>query len=267
MLPDSYRSWQSRPVHFSSVKVQADRSLFAASPGKGIFHKEEHGEWNAISEGLPKEATVNRLQVIDGKLFACTSKGLFRLHKQRWQDTEVPHGCYQYKEEWGYSFAATQQGLVYRTGDVWKISAYESNTVYDFLFTPQYLYIGLDHGVGMYDRMTDRWANFNLGVGVTSLAADREHLVGASERGELIVSNGKGGFETIRFGDMFIFSVVTRLPHVYACTDKGLFRLGRLGDRLTLFSLKPGVPVTDVDWHGTELYMATLSKGIQTMKA
>jgi hypothetical protein len=118
----------------------------------------------------------------------------------------------------------------------------------------------------MYDRMTDRWASFQLECGVTSLAASRDYLLGANEQGELVVSNGEGGFSTIRFGDIFIFSVIARHAQVYVCTDKGLYRVSRLGERLTLFSVKPGVPVTDIDWLGRELYMATLSKGIQMMQ-
>ncbi|BBH25006.1 hypothetical protein Back11_63510 [Paenibacillus baekrokdamisoli] len=266
MLPDSYKSWQSRPIHFSSVRVQSDRSVIAASPGKGIYHKSEHGDWNGLSKGLPESANINRLQLVNGVMYACTNKGLYRLDDQReWHFAEVGQSCYQYKEEWGYGFAATASGLLYKDSNKWKESAYENSIVYDFLFTPQYLYIGLDQGISMYDRMTDRWASFQLGFGVTSLAATRDHLFGASEQGELVVSNGEGGFSTIRFGDIFVFSVVSKHAQVYVCTDKGLYRVGRLGERLTLFSVKPGVPVTDMDWLGSELYIATLSKGIQTM--
>ncbi|MFC4099609.1 beta propeller repeat protein [Paenibacillus xanthanilyticus] len=269
MLPNFNRSWQpqSRPLHFSSVKVQGDRSLVAASPGKGVYHRKEHGEWQRMSDGLPSESMVHRLQTMDRRLYACTSKGLYQLQDNRWVNGDLEQACYQYKEEWGSAFAATDDGLLYRNGGEWRQSAYKRMIVYDFLFTPEYLYIGLESGIGMYDRMTDQWAGFPLGSGVTSLAADRTRLIGATDSGELVMSTGRGGFERIRFGDMFVFSVVSRLPHVYVCTDKGLFRVGRLGGRLTLFSLKPGLPVTDVDWLGSDLYMATLSKGIQTMRA
>ncbi|MBW7474507.1 hypothetical protein K0T92_07095 [Paenibacillus oenotherae] len=266
MSPDSYKSWQSSPIHFSSVKVRSDRSLIAASPGRGLYHKTEDGEWSGLSNGLPEGSTINRLQLIGGKPYACTSRGLYGLANGQWLSTEVDSACYQYKEEWGYGFAATENGLIYNDGKKWKKSAFEGSTVYDFLFSPQYLYVGLDQGISMYDRLTDRWAGFELGFGVTSIAASKEYLVGASERGELIVSNGSGGFDTIQFGDIFVFGVVSKHPNVYVCTDRGLYRIGRLGKQFTLFSVKPGVPVTDIDWHGSELYMATLSKGIQTMR-
>jgi hypothetical protein len=266
MLPDSYKSWKSRPIHFSSVRVQSDRSVIAASPGKGVFHKSEQGQWNGLSKGLPQSANINRLQLVNDSVYACTNKGLYQLEQQEWRFAEIDQPCYQYKEEWGYGFAATASGLLYRSSDKWNKSAYESSIVYDFLFTPQYLYIGLDQGIGMYDRMTDRWASFQLEYGVTSLAASRDLLLGANEQGELVVSNGEGGFSTIKFGDIFIFSVVAKHAQVYICTDKGLYRVSRLTERLTLFSVKPGVPVTDIDWLGRELYMATLSKGIQTMQ-
>ncbi|MFC5648073.1 hypothetical protein ACFPYJ_02885 [Paenibacillus solisilvae] len=266
MLPDSYKSWQSSPIHFSSVKVKTDRSVIAASPGNGIFHKSEYGEWIGMSKGLPEHTNINRLQLVGDSLFACTNKGLYRLEQQEWTCAEMNQPCYQYKEEWGYGFAATSSGLLYRSTNPWKRSAYENAIVYDFLFTPQYLYIGLDQGIGMSDRMTDRWASFHLESGVTSLAASREYLVGANEKGALIVSNGEGGFSTIQFGDIFIFSVIAKHAQVYVCTDKGLFRISKLRERLTLYPVKSGVPVTDIDWLGPELYMATLSKGIQTMQ-
>ncbi|GGD49682.1 hypothetical protein [Paenibacillus nasutitermitis] len=265
MLPDFYINRQKFPLHFSSVIVRSDRSLVAASPGQGIFLKCGNEVWRLLSDGLPEGTAVNRLQMSGGVTYACTNKGLFRLKTTEWQVEEVGHPCYQYKEEWGYGFAATQSGLYYKSGDNWKESAYKNTIVYDFLFTPHYLYIGLDHGISMYDRITDRWAAFELGFGVTALAATKDNLFGSTVKGELVVSNGQGGFSTIQFPDIFIFSVISKHARVYVCTDKGLYRIGKLGDRLTLFSVKPGVPVTDIDWLGTELYMATLSKGVQMM--
>lgn len=266
MLPDSYINRQPFPLHFSSVKVRSDRTVVAASPGQGIYLKPANEDWRLLSDGLPEDTTVNRLQMSAGVTYACTNKGLYRLKLKQWEYEEVGHPCYQYKEEWGYGFAATQSGLYYKSSDKWKESAYGHSIVYDFLFTPQYLYIGLDHGISMYDRMTDRWADFELGFGVTALAANRDNLFGATEKGELVVSNGRGGFSTVKFPDIFIFSVISRQSYVYVCTDRGLYRIGRLGERLTLYSVRPGVPVTDIDWLGTELYMATLSKGVQMMQ-
>jgi len=267
MLSELFSRWESCPVHFSSVKVQADRSLIAASLGQGVFQRPENGEWSKLSEGLPEGTSVNRLQVIGSRMFACTSTGLYTLQDSKWQFAGIDVACYQYKEEWGYSFAATQKGLLYRKGDTWYTSAHENAVVYDFLFTPHYLYIGMQQGIATYDRMMDKWAAFKLGVGVTSLAADRGRLIGASDKGELVVGNRHGSFEKIRFGDMFVFAVITKAPSVYVCTDKGLFRLTSFEGRTSLFSVKPGVPVTDIDWHGSDLFMATLSRGIQTMRA
>jgi len=266
MLPDSYKNRQPFPLHFSSVKVGSDRTLVAASPGQGIYLKAENEDWRLLSEGLPEGTTVNRLQMSGGVTYACTNKGLFRLKLNEWQIEELGQPCYQYKEEWGYGFAATQSGLYYKAEDDWKESAYKNSIVYDFLFTPHYLYIGLEDGISMYDRITDRWADFELGFGVTALAATMDNLFGSTEKGELVVSNGHGGFSTIQFPDIFIFSVISKHARVYVCTDRGLYRIGRLGERLTLYSVRPGVPVTDIDWLGTELYMATLSKGVQMMQ-
>jgi hypothetical protein len=266
MIPDSYKSPQARPLHFSAVKVCPDRSLIAAAPGKGIYRKTETGEWSRLSDGLPAGAAVNRLQLTDGTPYACTSRGLYRLCGDKWQFAEVSLPCYQYKEEWGFAFAATQSGLYYRSGDAWKESAFANSVVYDFLFSPQFLYVGLEQGISMYDRLTDKWAAFSLGFAVTSLAAAREALYGATDRGELVISDGKGGFNAIGFPDIFIFSVVHDRGSVFVCSDRGLFRIGRLGGHVTLFSVRPGVPVTDIDWHGSELFMATLSKGIQSIR-
>src|SRR5690242_17676893 len=139
MLPDSDQNRPLCPVHFSSVKVSGDRTLIAASPGRGIYRKSGSGEWSSLSDGLPAGTAVNRLQMMGGSVFACTSRGLYRLERSHWVYAEVGYPCYQYKEEWGYGFAGTHSGLYYKTESVWKESAFEHSIVYDFLFTPQFL--------------------------------------------------------------------------------------------------------------------------------
>ena len=89
------------------------------------------------------------------------------------------------------------------------------------------------------------------------------HLIGVSDRGELMIGDKKGRFDRIRFSKQFIFSIVAKGKDIYVCTDKGLFQLAYIRNQVTLLSVKLGIPVTDVDLQGDSLYMATLFQGIQ----
>ncbi|WP_274649442.1 hypothetical protein [Paenibacillus humicola] len=224
------------------------------------------GGWSPLSDGLPAGTVVNRLQQLEGTAYACTSRGLYKLDAGKWVRQDDGRPCYQYKEEWKIAFAATQAGLFFGSDGSWKEAAFPNAAVYDFLFSPQFLYAGLERGIGLYDRLLDRWASYPLPCAVTSLAAGGDTLYGSGDRGELVASDGRGGFGTVRFPGLFIYTVASCRGRIYVCSDRGLFRISRLADRLTLQSVKPGVPVTDIDWCGPELFMATLSKGVQSIR-
>ncbi|WP_224753813.1 hypothetical protein [Paenibacillus terricola] len=255
--------WMTYP--FSSVKTDGSQ-LYAASPGNGIYCGDESGNWQHISKTLSDELVVNRLQLIQGKLYACTNEGLYTFEDGQWEQPEHSVPCYQYKTSGQCSFMGTDYGLWHRCGDgAWHKVACPERKVYDFLNMPQFLIVGHEEGVSIYDRFTDEWVDFQLGVGVTSLTVYHGHLLGTGEGGELIVGNKQGGFDVVRFGNRLVFTLIRYGRDVYACTDKGLYRIGYLCGQITMFAVKLGFPVTDVDTHDGQLYMATLFEGILQM--
>ncbi|MFC5531964.1 hypothetical protein [Cohnella yongneupensis] len=59
---------------------------------------------------------------------------------------------------------------------------------------------------------------------------------------------------------------IAKEDSVYACTDRGLYRLSSIGGRLSLMAVKLGMQVTDIDTSGSQLYMATLFDGVQRIE-
>ncbi|MWC27773.1 hypothetical protein [Paenibacillus sp. MMS18-CY102] len=258
------KPWNWMLFPFSAVKTDGD-NVYAASPGNGIYHSSSVSDWTLISEELPPELVVNRLQLAQGKLYACTNEGLFTYEEGQWHHPGSSIPCYQYKAAGQCGWAATEYGLWHRCGGAWEKVACPDNKVYDFLNLPQFLIVGHEEGIAIYDRFVDEWSQFHLQVEVTSLAVFHGHLLGAGAGGELIVGNKRGGFDVVRFDNRIIFTLVKKAGHVYACTDKGLYRIGYLRGQITLFAVKLGFPVTDVDSDGKHLMMATLFEGIQAM--
>ncbi|MUT65982.1 hypothetical protein GOM71_08570 [Paenibacillus sp. NEAU-GSW1] len=251
---------------FSSVAAGAE-SLYVASTGHGIYEISGSGKWERLSDGLPEKASANRLQLHSGLLHACTNEGLFQLDNGRWADTGLAVPCYQYRLLGSIGYAATEYGLWVHAKDRWEQTDCANKRVYDFLNLPQYLIVAHDEGISLYDRFMDDWAHFELNCTVTSLSIFRGHLLGVSDKGELLVGDKKGRFDRIRFGNHFIFNIRNFNKEIYVCTDHGLFRLSYIKERLMMLSVKMGFPVTDVDLQGGQFYMATLFNGIQTMDA
>ncbi|MEW9697806.1 hypothetical protein [Paenibacillus sp. SI8] len=254
--------------HFSSIKILNDETLVAAPMGTGVFFKHKEGDWEGLRHGLPDGVHVNRLIVQDTQLFACTNKGLFKfdLGSEQWRDTDLAIGCYQYKEQGGLSWAATSYGLWSRASGDWQKVAYSHAKVYDFLLYPQYLILAFESGLAIYDRLMSEWINYPLEQAVTGLAVYQGHILGVTEDGALLHGDKKGGFEQIRFPQLFLFSIVTKDSEVFVCSDRGLFRISYIQNRVTLLSVRLGCPVTDIDCNAESLYMATLFQGIQMME-
>jgi hypothetical protein len=252
--------------HFSSVKRLSESELVAAPLGKGIVYKRERSEeWIEMSEGLSEQTHINRLQVYDEQLYACSNKGLYLIMDGQWKAADLSIGCYQYKEYGAVGLAATVCGLWYTEGSEWRLMMRSDVTVYDFLYLPQYVVLATNEGVSILDRMTTSWMNFKLDTSITSLAVHRGTIIGATEHGELLCGNRKGGFDRFRIANIFIFSIASRGREVFACTDRGLYRVSMIGNRISLIALKVGCQVTDVDVDDRHYYMATLFEGIQCM--
>jgi len=253
-------------LHFSSVKIWNNGLLVAAPMGQGIYMKREHQDWESLPGGLPEGVHVNRLNVERGRLFACTNLGLFEFDEQvdSWRDTGLALSSFHVKATAGTLWAATQYGLwAAQTAKGWLKIACSTQFVYDFLHIPEYLILALEDGIKVYDRLTGGWMNFGMQQAVIGLAMYQGHFLGITEKGALLCSNQKGSFEQIRFPHLFLFSLVTKGQEVYACTDRGLYRISKIGGRITLLSVRLGCPVTDIDCSADMLYMATLFQGIQ----
>ncbi|MNN99180.1 hypothetical protein D3C81_2187620 [compost metagenome] len=69
----------------------------------------------------------------------------------------------------------------------------------------------------------------------------------------------------MRYGKIKIFSLAASEGRVYACTDRGLYRLLFWKGKYHLCSVKLGAPVTDVAFDAENLYLATYFEGIRTV--
>ena len=261
------RSWEELQYPFSSVKSARNGELYAATLGRGVFRRTPLGEWQSASEGMPDRTAVNRLQVQRDSLFACTDRGLYRLQGDLWGATAVAIPCYQYREQGGFRLAATQYGLWgYDDGSgEWLQLSLPDTIVYDVIVYPHYMILGTETGLALYDQYTGEWEEYRLGCAVTGLSVVGGRIVGITERGKLTVGNLRGGFETYGFGSAFLFGVANCGDAVYLCADRGLYRLDGSGGRIKLWSVRLGVPVTDVECSGGQMHLATLYQGIQSV--
>ncbi|MNZ58335.1 hypothetical protein D3C78_763410 [compost metagenome] len=264
MQIEASKPWNWLLFAFSSIKAGPD-CLFAASVGHGIYEIDAKDNWHKLEGGMPEQSNVNRLQLQHDQLHACTSKGLYQWNGTAWEKDGLPLPCFQYRKIGGTSYAATECGLWSKYGSRWEQIACPEKRVYDFMNLPQYLILAHETGMSLYDRFMDDWAHFELERSVTSLAVFHGHLIGTSDKGELLIGDKKGRFDRVQFGKPFIFSVAAKGNDLYACTDRGLFQLAYIRDEITLLSVKLGCPVTDIDIQGDSVYMATLFQGIQTI--
>lgn len=261
------RNWQ--PLSFSSVLAEED-SVYAASMGHGVYSRDGSGIWNKITGDAQGPQTVNRMKLYGEKLYTCTDEGLWSYSQGEWEREELEVPCYQIGTGAGCRYAATAEGLWSSdsgSGGSWEMAAYPRRRVFDFLNVPHFLILAHDQGIALYDRLTDSWSDFNLGLAVTSLAVYRGHLVGAAGNGGLIVGNKRGGFNRILFPKTRVFKVIPGSGGVLLCTDKGLYRYGALLGQAALFSVRLGGPVTDASLQDGYLYMATLFEGIKVLPA
>jgi len=141
--------------HFSSVKRLSDDELVAAPLGQGIVYKKEMTEnWVEINEGLTDKTHINRLQVYEDQLYACSNKGLFMCNEGKWSPAGISIGCYQYREYGEIEIAGTVCGLWYAEDVEWRLMMRSDVTVYDFLYLPQYVVLGTNEGLAILIWMT-----------------------------------------------------------------------------------------------------------------
>ncbi len=246
------------------VSVSAcDDGMYAASFGNRVFRRRRDGTWSKEDRGLGDGIVVNRLQSIDGSVYACTNQGLYYRHADRWHPTEIAFPCYQIRKQGGLLAAATEYGVWCKVGTQWGNVAYANVPVYDLLLAPQFFFLGTNQGVSLYDRYTDSTADFPIASPVTSMAVFQGRLLGASSEGELVAGDRRGGFSRTGFDGIQIFSLQSTETDVFVCSGKGLYRLCAIGDRLTLRSVLVGFPVTDLIGSEDGMYVATLFGGLK----
>ncbi|QGQ95940.1 hypothetical protein EHS13_14185 [Paenibacillus psychroresistens] len=188
---------------YNSILVGPDATVYAAIVSRGIVKVAESGKQDLLLEGWPPNTTVNRLQMYNNTLYACTSQGLFLYRNQEWKATEIQIPCYQIRENGGFGFAATASGLWCGSGHQWKCSAFAGKTVYDFISLPHFLIVGLSEGIFFYKRDTFDWGKLYEGHSITSLAVFYNQLIATTDQGEFIVGTSRDHFEALRFGEMF----------------------------------------------------------------
>ncbi|WP_051108744.1 hypothetical protein [Paenibacillus daejeonensis] len=257
---DRGRDWLL--FHFTSVKAIDEGTLVAAPMGQGVMRKRGEGSWEKLDAGWPADTHVNRLHFEEGEVFASTSKGLWVYRQEQWEPTPLAISCYQFRKIGRLLLAATEYGVWTNTAEDWHKSAYGGSIVYDFLYLPQFIVLALHTGIAIYDRLTDSWMDYSFGEPVTSLAVHEGRILGVTESGKLLQTNGRGGFERIRFDHLFLFSVVMQGRAVYLCSNRGLYQATRLGGQTTIRSVKLGCPVTDMDTAGDSLFVATMFEGV-----
>jgi hypothetical protein len=251
------------PELCSSITVTNNKTQFVSVLGGDIYCKPVGGTWSKVVEGLPYQTIVNRLKCDGDEVIACTNKGLFKLYHNEWKATDVLVPCYNYLSTYGCGFAATEYGIWCGVAGSWAKTEISDVTIYDFLYLSQFLVYAHASGITMYDRYTDEWAEFPVHHPVTSLAVYGGNLFGTTSEGDLVQSDGHGGFIAVRLKDCKLFSLIQKGSSVFACSDCGLFQLKKLGDQIILVSITLGTTVVDIDICDNELYMATLMEGIR----
>ncbi|MGN7456577.1 hypothetical protein ACTHPH_17355 [Paenibacillus pasadenensis] len=252
------------PLSCSSV-LAGGGTLYAATMGSGIYRKREEHRWERISTPEMDGLTVNRLVLAGERLHACTNRGLYIFDGEEWETEELELPVFQYRAEGGCLYACTTHGLWCSHGADWGSAAFADRKVYDIVNVPQYLILGCEKGLALYDRFSSAWMEFDLGAGVTSVAVCHGRLIGVSELGELVVGTPQHGFERYRYPGLFLFSIAVRGGQPLLCSDRGLYRAAWLGGRLALRPVETTGPVTDVDASGERLYLATLYEGIRQL--
>ncbi|QGQ95953.1 hypothetical protein EHS13_14260 [Paenibacillus psychroresistens] len=246
---------------FSTIVSSDEGYVYAGTFGQGILRMSLNGSWQVCSEGLPADVTIYRLQRMGTEIYAATEKGLFMLHNNKWQSAGLEIPCYHIVDSCN-TFAMTRCGLMYSDEGEWMPFAYPNRSCYDFLMTPQFLFIALSSGIAYYDMLTGSWDEFAFQHAVTSIAVFRKSLIGVLADGSMVIGNKKGGFITVAFEGMFIYKLATYKGNVFACSNNGLFKIVMLQDRLILQSLGIHCAVTDLVFAETHMLIATLNQGI-----
>ncbi len=251
--------------HYCTILVGPNQQIYASTLEGLVVRRSQSGEIESLTSGWQPGITVHRLKMYNRILYACTNQGLFLYKNGTWTSTSIHSPCYQVREHNGFGYAATSDGLWAGSIADWKPAALAGLKVYDFLPLPNYIVVAHARGMSYYDRYASEWADIYREHSVTGLTAFHNHLIGVNDLGQLVIGNKRGGLDAYGFGDLFMMGIVTRGHDVFACTDRGLFRLGFIGGSIQLLSVIQSSMVTDVDQDHGRIYVATMFDGIQTI--
>lgn len=266
MLPNRLISEQDRQgLLLTTITALDDGSFMASAVNGGILYIPQDGDWIRTDYGLPEHAVIHMLETVDGTVYACTNKGLFMLEEDRWKQTNIGVPCYRLRGSGGVLYAAAEDGLWYMIHERWVRTDYAEGAVYDVFLSPQMIFMAQKEGLAVYDRYTQSYAYFPMACPVSSLTVLHGRLVAAGANGSLMIGNKKGGFDLFQYGNIGIFSIAAAKGRVYACTNKGLYRLIGWNGHYHLCSVKLGYPVTDLACHDGQLLLSTYLGGIQTI--
>ncbi|MDF2922646.1 MAG: hypothetical protein K0R57_1560 [Paenibacillaceae bacterium] len=249
----------------TSLTVLPGGGLMAAAVNGGLFHIEPDGRWFRADRSLPPHTVVHRLETDQDIVYACTDKGLFVLADDGWLPTKIAVACYRLRSKGGVLYAACGNGMWYLFKDSWLHTNYTDSPVFDIFHTPQMIFMAQTKGITVFDRYTQSTEEYPMQTAVSSLCVLHGSLVGASANGDLMVGNKKGNFELVRYGKIKIFSLAAFGGRVYACTDRGLYRLLFWRGKYHLCSVKTGFPVTDAVFDRGNLHLATYFEGVRTV--
>lgn len=249
----------SMPLLSSAATIDGEH-IIAAVWNRGIFKQTKDGEWLAMGEGLPDSIIVYRLQVVNNMLFAATDCGLYVWQGECWNATEIRVPCYQI-EAGGGIFVACEQGFMFGSEGVWVQLGCHCQTVLSLLITPQFLYMGIMHGVAYYDVMMDEWNMIPTRAPVVSLAGLQGRLIGILAGGSLVIGDQCGDFQDMQFEGITCYRLIEVQGSVYVCANRGLFRAVMINKRLVLQSAGVSCPVTDVMMLNNRLLVATMQHG------
>ncbi len=253
-------------LRFSSIVATEEGVLFAATMGQGIYKIDPDNSWVIANEGLPDHTMTYRLKVVNSMLLAATHKGLFFYENEHWYPTDIQVPCYDVVKRDSYLSAGTEMGLLSQIAGKWRTVAYTDWIIYQLLTTPEFLFVGCQHGIAMYDCLTGTWHEFNLRTRITSMAVYQKRLVGVSELGNLVIGDMKGGFTESQFGNLFIYALKQNQQEVYACTNQGLYKLSIFKGDVMLKSIVLGYAVTDIEFTDQYIIAVTYQNGIKKIR-
>lgn len=254
-----------RGLMLTSLALLPGGWLMASAVNAGMFRISPEGQWFRMEPALPEGAYVNSLDTDGGILYASTTKGLYVLGEEGWTSTKITVPCHRVRGKGGILYAATDSGLWYRFNESWVRTSYIQSPIYDLFQTPQMIFMAGEKGISVFDRYTQTMDEHVLNTPVSSLCALNGSLLGASGGGDLMVGDRKGHFILMRFGRTKIFSLVASGGQVYACTDRGLYRIMPWKEQYHLCSVRLGTPVTDVAFSSGKLHLATYFGGVCTV--